>query len=70
MAAVEIRKNPQNITDILDKFYTPEEPEMTPEEMMLAQQQMGGMPGMPQGPGPEPDIASVLAGLTGGGPVV
>jgi len=67
MAAIEIRKNPQNMTKIMDKFYTPEEPEMSPEEMMLAQQQ--AQQGIPQGPVAEPDIASVLAGLAGGGPL-
>ena len=66
MAAIEIRKNPQNMTKIMDKFYTPEEPAMTEEEMLLAQQQAAGVP---QGPVAEPDIASVLAGLAGGGPV-
>jgi len=62
MAAIEIRKNPQNITEALDKFFTPEEPQMTPEEQALA----GGM-GAP-GPQAEPDIASVLAQLSGGLP--
>ena len=62
MAAIEIRKNPQNITAILDKFYTPEEPEMSPEEEALAG--LGG----PQVPQAEPDIASVLAQLGGGLP--
>ena len=66
MAAIEIRKNPQNMTKIMDKFYTPEEPAMTEEEMLLAQQQAQGLPA---GPVAEPDIASVLAGLAGGGPV-
>lgn len=62
MAAIEIRKNPQNMTSILDKFFTPEEPQLSPEEEALAG--LGG-PAIPQG---EPDIASVLAGLTGGLP--
>jgi len=53
MAAIEIRKNPQNISKILDKFYTPEEPEVSPEEMALLQQ------GVPQA-GPQ---------LGGGAPV-
>lgn len=59
MAAIEIRKNPQNMSDILDKYFTPEEPEMSLEEMALADQ--GQVL-----PGAEPDIASVLAGLAGG----
>ena len=67
MAAIEIRKNPQNMTKIMDKFYTPEEPAMTEEEMLLAQQAQAQ--GLPAGPVAEPDIASVLAGLAGGGPV-
>ena len=69
MAAIEIRKNPQNMSSILDKYYTPEEPAMSEEEMMLAQQQQAGLPG--QIPAQEPDIATVLAGLAGGpgGPV-
>jgi hypothetical protein len=74
MAAIEIRKNPQNMTEILDKFYTPEGEEPSPEEESLIGQepQLLGQPQVPQG---EPDIASVLAGLAGGvpaqgGPVV
>ena len=64
MAAIEIRKNPSQMSEILDKFFTPEEPEMSPEEMALAGQpeQMAGLPGA------EPDIQSVLAGLAGGIP--
>ena len=63
MAAIEIRKNPQNMTTILDKFFTPEEPEMTPEEAALA-----GVGGPPQLPQQEPNIADVLAQLGGGLP--
>ena len=55
MAAAEIRKNPGQMSQILDKYGEPEE-EITPEEgAMVAPQQ-----GMPQ---QEPDIASVLAGM-------
>jgi len=56
MAAIEIKKNPQNINKILEKFYTPEGEDMTPEEEALAAgpQQMG-----PQGP--PPGLAQVLA---------
>jgi hypothetical protein len=74
MAAIEIRKNPQNMTEVLDKFYTPEGEEPSPEEESLIgeEPQLLGQPQVPQG---EPDIASVLAGLAGGvpaqgGPVV
>ena len=65
MAAIEIRKNPQNMTSILDKFFTPEEPQMTPEEEALAG--LGGLGG-PQMPQAEPQIADVLAQLGGGLP--
>jgi hypothetical protein len=61
MAAAEIRKNPAQMTKILDKFYTAEE-EATPEEEAV----IGGPQApVPQGP---TDIASVLAGLAGGPP--
>ena len=58
MAAIEIKKNPQNMNSILEKFYTPEGEDMTPEEAALAQagQQQAG----PQG-GPPPGLAQVLA---------
>ena len=66
MAAIEIRKTPQNMSKILDKYFTPEEPEMSEDELALAGQ--GGLP--QQIPAQEPDIATVLAGLAGapGGP--
>ena len=56
MAAIEIRKNPQNMSDILDKFYTPEGEEPTEEEQELIQgsQQV-------QVQGPPPGLAQVLA---------
>tara|TARA_R100001082_G_scaffold26289_3_gene13069 strand:+ start:939 stop:2693 length:1755 start_codon:yes stop_codon:yes gene_type:complete len=65
MAAIEIRKNPQNMSEILDKFYTPEEPEMSPEEAALLQQQP-----QQQFPGQGPvDIGQVLGAIgQGGGP--
>ena len=54
MAAIEIKKNPQNINKILEKFYTPEGDDMTPEEQAIAQG--------PQGPqGPPPGLQQVLA---------
>ena len=62
MAAAEIRKNPAQMTKILDKFYTAEE-ETTPEEEAV----IGGLQ-EPQGPQGPQDIASVLAGLAGGQP--
>ena len=63
MAAIEIKKNPQNINTILEKFYTAEGDEMSPEEEALV-----GGPQQPQGP--PPGLQQVLAQVAaqGGGP--
>jgi len=39
MAAIALYENPGNVLDIFRQFYTPEEPQMTPEQMALIQQQ-------------------------------
>src|SRR5210317_595094 len=64
MAAIEIKKNPQNINKILEKFYTAEGDEMSPEEEALA----AGPQQQPQGP--PPGLQQVLAQVAaqGGGP--
>lgn len=63
---VEISEDPQNRAEILRKFFTPQQPEMSPEE----QQMMGAM-GMPGGEGliPEapPDVQTVLSQMEQGG---
>ena len=44
MAAIALYENPGNVLDIFRQFYTPEEPQMTPEQMaMIQQQQMAQM---------------------------
>lgn len=54
MAAIAIYEYPSAITEIMKQFYTPQEPQMTPEQEMMIQQQMmqqqlgGGMPTMAQ----------------------
>lgn len=55
MAAIAIYEYPSAITDILKQFYTPQEPQMSPEEEAMIQQQMAqqqmmgaGMPGVAQ----------------------
>ena len=69
MALVEIMDDPQDIIKILKKFFTPQEPQMSPEEAALAQGGLGG----PGGPGglevnnPPPDVQTILSRLTGGG---
>jgi hypothetical protein len=66
LAAIEIRKNPQNMTDILDKFYTAEGEEPSEEELALLGQQGG--PQIPSGPGGGlPGLEQVL-GAIGQGP--
>jgi hypothetical protein len=47
MAAIEIKKNPSQMDDILDKYYTAQGEEPSPEELALLQQ---GVP-QPQGMG-------------------
>ncbi len=59
MAVVQIRKNPDNMQGILDKFFTAEEPEIPVAEQEL----LGGETLPPQGP--PPGIAQLLQGLGG-----
>ena len=52
MAAIAIYEYPNAITDIMKQFYTPQEPQMSPEEEAMIQQQMmqqqlGGQGGLP-----------------------
>jgi hypothetical protein len=64
MAAIEIRKDPQKMSEILDKFYTAEGEEPSPEEQALLGQ---GGPQIPGGPGGQPaGIEQVLGALAGG----
>lgn len=57
MALVEIRETPDRTDDILKKFFTPSEPQMSPEEQMMAGQ--GGT----EPAGPPPSIQTVLSEL-------
>ena len=59
MAVVQIRKNPDNMQGILDKFFTAEEPEIPVAEQEL----LGGGSLPPQGP--PPGIAQFLQGIGG-----
>jgi len=71
MALVELYTKPGEAKKTLVKFYTPEEPQMSPEEVAMAQGL--GPPGMgPGGPAPEgpaPPIQTILAQMEaeGGG---
>ena len=57
MAVVQIRKNPDDMQNILDKFFTAEEPEIPTAEQEL----LGGGALPPQGP--PPGIAQLLGGM-------
>ena len=59
MAVVQIRKNPDDMQSILDKFFTAEEPEIPVAEQEL----LGGGAQPPQGP--PPGIAQLLQGMGG-----
>ena len=59
MAVIQIRKTPDNMQSILDKFYTAEQPEIPEQEQEL----LGGAPLPPQGP--PPGIAQLLQGMSG-----
>jgi len=62
MAIVQISKNPANAQNILDKFYTADNPEIPEqEEALLVDTQTGIPQGQPQGP--PPGIAQVLQGM-------
>ena len=67
-ALVEIMEKPQNMTAILIKYFTPKEPQMSPEEQMAmmqmqAQGQGGGPPGMG---GQPPPVGTVMGRIMGG----
>ena len=59
MAVIQIRKTPDNMQSILDKFYTAEQPEIPEQEQEL----LGGATLPPQGP--PPGIAQLLQGMSG-----
>ena len=59
MAVVQIRKNPDDMQNILDKFFTATKPEIPQSEQEL----LGGGALPPQGP--PPGIAELLGGLGG-----
>jgi hypothetical protein len=50
MAAIAIYEYPNEVTEIMKQFYTPEEPQMTPEQEALIQQQMAQAMGGQGGP--------------------
>jgi len=57
-AVIAIYEYPQEMTEILKMFYTPQEPQMSPEEEAMIQQQM-----MMQGQQGPPTVAQALGGM-------
>jgi hypothetical protein len=58
MAAIAIYENPGQVLDVFRQFYTPQEPQMTPEQMAMIQQQQQQMM-LAQG-GQPPTVAQAL----------
>ena len=58
MAAIAVYENPAAILEIFRQFYTPEEPQMTAEQMAMMQQQM-----MQQAAGGQPPSIAAALGL-------
>ena len=58
MAAIAVYENPAAILEIFRQFYTPEEPQMTAEQMAMMQQQM-----MQQAAGGQPPSIAAAFGL-------
>ena len=71
LALVEIYQQPDQMPEILAKYFTPDEPEMSPEEQMFLQQALAGQMGGGGGgqiPGQQPpDVTTVLSRLEGSG---
>ncbi len=64
MALIEIAKDPDNFNEIFDKFYTAEEPQMSPEQQaMLGQGAPDPMAQMFGGGGAPPGVQTVLSRL-------
>jgi hypothetical protein len=55
LGLVELYKNPEKVEEILDKFYTPEDPQLNPEEEQFL------------GQGQEDPLAGLFGGGGGGG---
>jgi hypothetical protein len=66
MALVEIATDPADRDDILRKYFTPSEPQMSPDEQQFAAAQ--GASEMLGAGGGVPDVATVLSRLEGGVP--
>lgn len=64
LAIVEIHRSPGDIDMILDKYFTPKEPQVSPEEQAYMQQMMQQQQMAQQGPQQMPAAPSVMSALT------
>ena len=69
LSLVQIMNHPAETNNILAKFFTPDEPQMSAEEEQFAQPPMPGMPGGAMPEGAPPDAQTVLSRLMLGGEV-
>ena len=67
MAFVEIHATPSKIEEILAKYFTPEEPQMTPEEEAMIAQQMQAQQSQFQAPAQPPSVQTALSRLEASG---
>jgi len=69
VALIEIMQKPGGVSDTLAKLFTPQEPQLSPEEeaMMGAQGGMGGPPGESTEGGPPPAVQTILAQMESAG---
>ena len=64
-AVIAIYEFPSEMTEIMKMFYTPQEPQMSPEQEAMIQQQMAAEQGGPQGQPQQqpPSVASAFGGM-------
>ena len=67
LALVQIRKNPDQRQTILDRHFTPEEPEQTPEEQQFLAEEQNPMAQLFGEAGGQPPVSTVLSRLEGSG---
>ena len=67
MALVEIFDKPSSAGDTLKKLFTPQEPQMSPEEQQMAGMAGMGAPGEAAQMGPPPAVQTILAQMEGAG---
>ena len=67
MALVDIMKKPGDADKILTQLFTPEDPQMTPEQQAMMEQGMGGPGGEGIEAGPPPAVQTILSQMESAG---